>query len=116
MIVFVDDEPRLVESYVDELKAAGFEVSVQGSFDKAAAFVDDNSSRINLVILDIMAPPGRIFRTVDTEEGLTTGLRFYERLRQQLPSVPMIVLTNASDPMVAETVGRNARCLFLRKS
>lgn len=115
MILFVDDEKRYMNSYVEELKLSGYEVSFQGDVDSALRFFEENLNRINLLILDIMMPPGSSFKEVDTQLGLRTGIHFYERIREKAPNLPVMILTNVSDPRVEERFRKENKCWFLRK-
>lgn len=62
-----------------------------------------------------MMPLGKVFKNVDTECGLRTGIRFYERIREQHPTLAIIVFTNVSDEAVAEKIRKNPKSLFLQK-
>lgn len=118
MILFVDEERRHMSGFVEELRLAGYEVEFQTGVDAASSawmFLQSNAARVNLLILDIMMPPGEVFAKADTELGLRTGVRFFERVRQWLPDLPIIVLTNVSDVKVKERFEQEANCLFLRK-
>ena len=116
MIAFVDDEQRLVGAYLDELKAAGLEVHSYGSLDRASEFFQKSARQVELLILDVMAPPGSAFKNVDTREGLESGLRFYEHVRLLRPDLPVVVLTNSPDPKVEQKFASEKTCWFLRKS
>jgi CheY-like chemotaxis protein len=115
MILFVDDEARDMSSYVDDLNLSGFEVSFQTSIDPALRVFQDNSDQIELLILDIMLPHGEAFDSVETEQGMRTGIRFYEEVRRIAPDLPVIVFTNVSDPLVADRLKKEEGCRFLRK-
>lgn len=115
MILFVDDEKREMDSYVKELDFSGYKVSFQNDVDDALMFFEENLNRIDLLILDIMMPPGSSFKNVDTELGLRTGVHFYESIRQKTPDLPVMILTNVSDKRVAERFRREHKCWFFRK-
>jgi DNA-binding response OmpR family regulator len=115
MILFVDDETRSMDSYERELSDSGYDVSFQHDIDEAVRVCDEDGDRIELVILDIMMPPGSSFKNVDTQTGLRTGLRFYEKIRQKAPELPIMILTNVLDETVAKKFNADARCQFLLK-
>ena len=94
MILFVDDEERRVESYVDELILSNLEVKYIQNADKAWDYIEANHSSLDLVILDLMMPHGPRFEQIDTEGGLRTGVRLYERIRQLSPNLPVVFLSN----------------------
>ena len=115
MILFIDDEKREMDSYVKELGFSGYKVSFQNDADDALRFFEGNLSRLDLLILDIMMPPGSSFKDVDTDLGLRTGVRFYERIREKAPDLPVMILTNVSDERVADRFRRENKCWLLRK-
>ena len=94
MILFIDDEERRVEVYVEELRFWGFEVEYIQNADKAWNYIEANYRSLELVILDLMMPHGPRFEHVDTDGGLGTGIRLYERIRQLAPNLPIIFLSN----------------------
>ena len=115
MILFIDDEPHYIETYVDELKLSGFEVTVCKDVDSAIAFVQGCLAKVDVCILDIMMPPGNAFKSDETQMGLRTGVRVYDRLRQQVPDVPIIVLTNISAGDIERKFVKDGNCRLLRK-
>jgi CheY-like chemotaxis protein len=55
-----------------------------------------NSSRdLELVVLDVMMPPGKTFEREEHQEGLVTGFLLRERIRQVRPELPLVFLTNS---------------------
>lgn len=115
MILFVDDEARLMDSYREELELSPFKVTYIKRTDEALKFFEENVEQIEMLILDIMMPPGGSFKNEDTEQGLRTGLRFFERVKQQSPDLPIIIFTNVSDPGVKEYFVEKDKCWFFRK-
>lgn len=117
MILFVDDEVRHTASYRQELELAlpHYDVVFHSDVDKALHFFEANVDQIELLILDIMMLPGRSFEGQDTMLGLRTGLRFYEKVRQARPTLPVIISTNVMDPKVEEYFSKESWCVFLRK-
>ena len=114
-ILFVDDEKRWITSYIDELKASGFKVHYEATIDSAIKFFDAHHERISLLILDIMMPPGEAFTLEETENGLRSGVLFYDVIRKKKPALPVILLTNISDDEVKKRFDQEENCLFLRK-
>ncbi|HEY6190450.1 MAG TPA: response regulator [Pyrinomonadaceae bacterium] len=114
-ILFVDDEPRHTDVYVQVLRELGHTVEYLQSVDTALEFFKENMERINLLVLDIMMPPGKAFKDTDTEVGLKTGVCFFEVVRGLKPDLPVIVLTNVSDKRVAQKFMEKDNCWFLRK-
>ena len=118
MILFVDEESRHLSSFVEELRRVGYEVEFQTGVDAASsawAFLQANAAQVELLILDVMMPPGVACKEINTELGILTGVRFFERARQFLPNLPVIILTNVSDDKVKVRFEQETNCLFLRK-
>jgi len=97
MIVFIDDEPQYISPFTDAFRLSGFDVEVIDNVDTAWDQIEKKKDDVDAVILDIMMPPGRLFRGNDTKEGLRTGLRFVELMKNLDERIPIICLTNA-DP------------------
>lgn len=117
-ILFVDDEKRWVDSYLAALKDDGFDVQYESTVDCALQFVIDNRNDISLLILDTMMPHGKSFSANEAQRGLRTGLRLYERMREEIPDfhIPVIFLTNVSDDEVKQSVDQQANSSLVRKS
>jgi CheY-like chemotaxis protein len=115
MILFVDDETRHISNFVSELEVCGYQISVQSDVDLALQFLEDSQNDVELMILDIMMPPGKRFKHLDTDAGLRTGVHFYERAREIRPELPVIILTNVSDVELEVQFQREANCRYLQK-
>jgi CheY-like chemotaxis protein len=115
MILFVDDEKRFMDSYSLELELLGYKVSFQKDVDTALAFLKTHPSAVELLILDVMMPPGQSFQHENTNNGLRTGVRFYERIRALSPMLPVIIFTNVSDEQVERRFQAEPNCRFFRK-
>ncbi len=115
MILVIDDEKREMDSYVGELKLRGYDVRFEKNVDDALDFFEKPEGKIDLVVLDIMMPPGARFREVDTNQGLRTGILVYDWIRQRALGLPCIILTNVSKEDVAERFRSEKLCWFLLK-
>ncbi len=115
MLLLVDDERRDMTSYLEELRLSGHKIEFRKDVGVAFNFLKDHLQEIELLILDIMMPPGALLANVATNGGLRTGVRFYESVRQLSPELPILILTNVSDAQVAEHFQDEPRCWFLRK-
>lgn len=122
MILFIDDEEHYVQPYLDELRVSGHDVVLQTDVDAALGFFEANHEEIKLLILDIMMAPGESFQDAATLQGRRTGVFFYKRVRLRAPELPVIVLTNAIDPLtkisdeaVKTRLDKDERCWFMRK-
>jgi CheY-like chemotaxis protein len=115
MILFVDDEKRRMDSYVQDLVLSGHEVEFKSDVDSALEFFADNRTQIKLLILDIMMPTGESFDDDQTRYGLRTGIAFYRKIREQNPSLSTIIFTNVSDENLAEEISIGSNVLFCQK-
>ena len=115
MIVLVDDEKREMDTYLRELRLSGYEVEFYQDVDSALEFIKDNTEQVDVVIMDVMMPAGAAFEDIDTQEGLRTGIYFFETIREVSPNLPFIVLTNVSNAREAERFSSQTSCWFLRK-
>ena len=95
MIIFIDDEPDFISPYTDAFRFSDFEVKIIDDVDTAWNLIEKNTDEVDVVILDVMMPPGRLFDDHDTKEGLRTGLRFLELMKKLDERIPVVCLTNA---------------------
>ena len=88
-LLLVDDDDALAEMYALQLTASGFHVTTARSGVEALALVDDVLP--DLIYLDLGLP------------GMT-GLEVLERLRTapKTAAVPIVILTNFSEPEMME--------------
>ncbi|HVC04278.1 MAG TPA: response regulator [Candidatus Acidoferrales bacterium] len=88
-LLLVDDDSALAEMYALQLTASGFDVATAHSGPEALRMVGD--SRPDLICLDLGLP------------GMG-GLEVLERLRNEpdTASVPVVILTNFSEPEMVE--------------
>jgi len=104
-ILFVDDEDWSVKPYFEKLRDRGCEVDLAVDGDGALAHLQQQ--RYDLVVLDIMLPPGeKMGRGVEPRK---TGEVLLRRLRAgELPKlktaaeVPVMVLTAVTDQKLAD--------------
>jgi DNA-binding response OmpR family regulator len=115
VILFVDDERRHIDSYTDDLTRSGYDVVYRPGVDNAVHYFDANSAEIRLVILDLMMSPGKTFENVDTDDGLRTGVHFYYRVREKVPELPVIILTNVNEDDVRAIFEGDENCWYFEK-
>lgn len=115
MILIVDDERRRMDSYRLELVLSGYDVLFKDDVDEAINFFESNVGEIELLILDIMMPPGNSFKAEGAQGGLRTGVLFYERVRRAAPDCPVIILSNVADPAVRGRFNAESKCWYRMK-
>jgi CheY-like chemotaxis protein len=100
LILLVDDDRLPMKFYVKALLQKDFEVEHCLEPDSALAFARKKTTKIALIIMDIMMPPGETYRYKDTKEGLITGTFLFKDLRKEdcCPNTPIVVLTNVRNP------------------
>lgn len=94
MILLVDDDPRSLRAYCDELDYRRRSYRLVGSIDEAVRVLRQHAGEIELVVWDMMMPHGKTYVGEDHEGGLRTGELFYRSLRSVLPEVPAMLFTN----------------------
>jgi CheY-like chemotaxis protein len=63
--------------------------------DSAFEYLLKNHSEVKLLILDVLMSSGAVTQNIDTEDGVKTGLRFLEKIREKFdPSIPVLIFTN----------------------
>lgn len=102
MILFIEDELRQTKSFHEEFELAEYEVKLAKTVDEASLLLTENAAAIQVVILDIMMSPGELLRNENTERGLRTGLKMFEKIREEFPTIPVVVFTNVTDKSVIE--------------
>lgn len=118
MILIVDDEKRYIDQYILELVLSGYDdrVRLETNVDAAMRYFVENLSRVELLVLDIMMPPGEDFDDDVAQSGLRTGVEFFDRVRRLSRDLPVIILTNVGDPELATRFEQEKNCWFMRKT
>ncbi len=120
MILFIDDEPRIMHGYFAylerEMQQYGHDVQFVSNVDDALDLFDNRRPEIDLIILDIMMPPGERFSSDETNEGLQTGVVFYKRIRNHLPDLPVLIFSNYYDEDLDNDLRQDVNCRFLQKA
>ncbi len=119
-VAMLDDDIRYGgKYYVESLQNRGFEVQPFWSTDKFMAFFRQDG-HADLVILDVMMPPGRSLRTEQTRDGQLTGLVVARELRKLREQIPIVFLSSTPSAPYAEMAKGFSNtlvpCAFLEKS
>jgi DNA-binding response OmpR family regulator len=91
-----------MEFYVRALRESGFGVEQLDTVEAALKHIAEVQQSPDIYILDIMMPPGNALTLEEAGYGLTSGVAIYRRLRAKFPRVPVIVLTNISNPKILD--------------
>ncbi len=94
-VLWVDDELYYLESFFDEFREDE-RVTVHDISDiNEALDLLEKDYRPDLLIWDMIMPPGRLGLS-ETEKGMRTGAVFFSRFREKHKDVPAILFTNVS--------------------
>lgn len=113
-VLLVDEDDDLMKLYRRAFRNSGFEIMQATGLNLLFEYLELVERLPDLIILDLMMPPGERYGLRESEKGLRTGELVYRDLRQLYPAVPIIFLTNireladlediaASDPNVFVT-------------
>lgn len=91
-VLVVDDELRSIRDYIEALRVLS-DVDVEFNID--SAFAKAKTNRYDLILLDLMMPPGDRYSCEDSNAGLLTGLLFLRDLRSSGIGTFTILLTNS---------------------
>lgn len=104
MILFIDDEPKKMESYIEEIKLSkikntttNYVVKFISNIDEALDYWNNQQKNIDLLILDVMMPVGDYLNISSAQDGLRTGICFYEKIRKENSEIPIIIFTNVPE-------------------
>ena len=116
MILIIDDEPNRMDCYIKELEAEKFEVKICKHIDQALDFLENHFNSIELLILDVMMPPGNTFKSEDTDQGLRTGALFYRLIKEKNNwNFPIFVFTNIYDDELSTEVNNDPESWLFHK-
>jgi len=118
MILFIDDEARLMDSHRQnlEFKLADHQKELMyfSEVDPAMEFFDAHKDELELTILDVMMPPGHSFDK-DSNHGLKTGYLIYRKFRAASPLLPILFYTNSADDALANKAWEDQHLRYLSK-
>lgn len=96
-VLFIDDDTRLISSFADAVRSAGFSTRHFRAPDPALEYLRSNDAIADLIVWDMMLPPGNAFRDVDTESGLSTGKHLFSKMRELRPACHYLLFTARGD-------------------
>jgi CheY-like chemotaxis protein len=113
-ILLIDDEidPSATEPhgdymwyYFEALQERKMDVKRAVGPDDALDLLSAEKGLFDLVIVDIMMPPGKTLAGEETGNGLRTGIAITEKIVELYPSIQIVVLTNSRDPEIQRRLG-----------
>jgi len=95
-ILWLEDEPGFIQHRVEILEDEGFEIDL---IDTVSALEDRlKRNKYEIIILDVMMAPAKVFSRKESRSGLITGkLAFFEIIKKHAPRTPVVVFTALSD-------------------
>jgi CheY-like chemotaxis protein len=112
-VLLIDDQKLPMEYYQRALLAKGFTPVLCDGPDCALQKVRSATNKPVAVVLDVMMPPGKSTGS-RTDDGLTTGVLLYQDLKPYCEAIPILVLTNMTEPSIL-SLFRNDSCVVLSK-
>lgn len=97
-ILFLEDEPHLVETLPSVLESSYANLHLIGFTDIDEALARLAEEEFDGVLLDISMPPTENMNVDETEYGRLTGIVVVESIERFKPDVPIVALTVVSDP------------------
>jgi CheY-like chemotaxis protein len=112
-ILIIDDDKFPTTYYVKYLQATGkFDVRWEQRIDRILQYL---SEPYDVVILDIMMPPGDELAGEDCSNGMTSGVVILNKLRSLHPKLPILILTNVKDETTLERCRKYTKVRVLSK-
>ena len=104
-ILFVDDDRRRTEIFVEMLRMEEYEVTFSATIREAEREFDVRTSEFDLMILDIMMPLDD-YAGENTIESRKRGITFLRKIRKthSKEKLPIIILTVLHDKETKEEV------------
>jgi len=96
------DEPNMdyMWHYVKALEEAGHAVTAVNNVDIALEVLRKEGKTYDIVVVDIMMPPGNALAKVAHLRGMRTGIHLALRIAKDFPSLHIVALTNSHDSAI----------------
>jgi len=120
-IVIVDDDRLLTKAYVRALHLEGYDVRLVTSVSQCKKLLQKKKRlKVDMFIVDLVMPPGKIFPRDECSDGTLTGLFLAHDLRKKYKSTPIVLYSFTSFRYATVQAKRVARilrrCAFVRKA
>jgi CheY-like chemotaxis protein len=114
-ILLVDDHPSIRMMLSSGLKTHGFHVLAVGTAEKALAYCEGFTGRIDLLLTDIGLTPQQLWAGEGSNDSILHGVALAERAVRTRPSLQVVLFTGYSDEQLKRLSKRTERFLLLRK-
>lgn len=115
MILFIDDEPRTVRFYLDEISSRGVAVKLIATVSELDDYLSKNEQAPECIVLDVMFPGQPGFPNYLTSFGMRTGLTIFGGLRSQFSDTHIVIFTASHDIEVTNFFRNQDNCTLLHK-
>lgn len=106
-VLLIDDEVNTyMNYYIYALQEKDLEVISCPSVDEARVLLKEK--QFDVIIIDVILPPGEWFKDTLTNEGLLTGKFLAEQAFLLQPQAKIVFLTNMPDLSLVEDMRRTA--------
>ena len=102
MIIWIDDDSRSLQAYVDELEDNNYKVSFTDSIDEFWDYLYDYDEDITCLIIDILMPTLGIKNRAKAKMGMRTGLALIDEIyaKKKFKNLPIIIFTISNDSKI----------------
>ena len=115
-VLIIDDDKMPMDYYERALLKRKFIVERCLGTDEARKLLTEWHKPLDLIVLDVMMPPGETFTMDETEEGVITGVFLHKFIRARFANLPIIIFTNSQNPALEQRFeGHPQTRLLLKK-
>jgi DNA-binding NtrC family response regulator len=113
--IWIDDDSYRAKSLLDLLDLYGINTILYSDLNDALMNIRQDYKNIDVIILDILMPPGNLFTCNETNEGRKTGILLYEKIRDIFKG-PIIFYSVLSDiHFIKQLVAKDSKLAYLQK-
>jgi CheY-like chemotaxis protein len=115
-IVIIDDEvgSEKLLPRIEMLNEEGFSVRAFSDIGQALSYIANPSTYIDAVVLDLFMPPS-FFSLDETQNGTTTGLEVFRRIRTLRPMLPVLFCTVLRRETIPKDILLSSRVDYISK-
>lgn len=91
-VLIVEDDVEISEMYADAIRRRGLPVHCIEETDEVLRYLKGGGPA-DVIVWDMMMPPGAAFGVTDTGGGISTGEFLFEEMRHLRPNAIFVLLT-----------------------
>jgi DNA-binding response OmpR family regulator len=96
-ILWIDDDEWRSKPLKDSLELYDWEINFYSDYEKSYNDFEKIHAFYQAVIIDIMMPPGKMFKNENDNVGTITGLLLYKKIRNLNKEIPILMYTVLRD-------------------